>query len=181
MEQKRQRVVVRMAPRPDIAPLSILLLRSRMVLHVAQVLKALGLVAVPLDKEVLVVQLQRESKELEQRQKQAVVDLEREGLDLLPVVEDQLRMRPFVLRGEFGNVVPLIVVATGQFAGRLCLVAPEVAFRGVTLELQFLLEREVEDGLAEGVLAPDFGIGEAVAGDVEEAWGVLWIRLLEGV
>lgn len=78
-------------------------------------------------------------------------------------------MRPRVLGRELGNVVALIIIATRKGARRLRLVAAEVAVGRVALELELLLERQVEDGLAEGVLASYFLVSEAVAGDVEEA------------
>lgn len=63
----------------------------------------------------------------------------REVADLVPVVEDRLRVRPLVLRRELGDVVPLVVVPRRQFARRLRLVAPEVAGGRVALVLELFL------------------------------------------
>lgn len=98
------------------------------------------------------------------------MDFEGEGLNFAPVVGNELRVGAGVLGRELGNVVALVVVAGREFGVRgLGLVAAEVAVGGVALVLELLVEWEGEEGLAEGVLAADFGVGEGVAGDVEEA------------
>lgn len=170
VEQERERVVVGMPPRPDVAPRGVLAPRPGEVLHVAQVLEPLGVVAVPPDEEVLVVQLQHAREEPEEGEEEPVVDLEGEGPDLVPVVPDDLGVGPLVLGRELGDVVPLVVVAPGELAGGLGLVAPEVARGRVALVLELLLEGQGEDGLAKGVLAFYLSICEAVADYVEEAW-----------
>lgn len=96
--------------------------------------------------------------------------LEREVPDLIPVVPDDLRVGPLVLWRKLGDVVPLVVVTVGEVAGGLGLVSPEVTLGRIALVLQLLLDGEVEEGPAEGVLASDIFICEAVADDVEEAW-----------
>lgn len=171
VEQERQRVVVGVSPRPDITRRRVLVPRTRVVLHVPQVLEPLGAVAVPPHEEVLVVQLEHVGEEPEQGQEEVVVHPEREVADLVPVGQDQWRVGPLVLRGELGDVVPLVVVAGGQLARAVAgLVAPEVARGRVALVPDLLLQGEVEEGAAEGVLAPYFGVCEAVADDVEETW-----------
>lgn len=97
------------------------------------------------------------------------MDPEREVPDLVPVVPDEPRVRPLVLGRELGDVVALVVVAPRELARRLGLVAAEVARRRVALVPELLLERQGEQGAAEGVLTPDLGVGEAVPRDVEEA------------
>lgn len=169
VEQKREGVVVSVTPRPDVAPLGVLVLGAREVLHVPQVLQAFGLVPVPPDEEVLVVQLQHVCEQPEQGEEELVVDPERKGPDLVPVVPDNLRVGPLVLGRELGDVVSLVVVAGAELAGGAGLVPPEVARGRVAFVLELLLEGEVEYGPAEGVLAPHLGVCEAVADDVEEA------------
>lgn len=135
VEQERQRVVIRVAAGPDVATSGVLRPRSRVVLHVPEVLEPLGVVAVPPHEEVLVVQLQHGGEEPEQREQERVVDAEGEGADLVPVVADDARVRPVVLGRELGDVVALVVVAARQRARGLGLVAPEVARGRVALVL----------------------------------------------
>lgn len=169
VEQERQGVVVRVAPRPDVAPLLVLLPGPREVLHVPQVLEPLGLVPVPPHEELLVIQLQHVREQPQQGQQQVVVDPAREGADLVPVPPEERWVRPLVLRGELGDVVPLVVVPRRELARRPRLIPPEVARGRVALVPELLLQGQREERAADGVLAPDFGVGEAVAGDVEKS------------
>lgn len=66
VEQERQRVVVRVALGPDIAPFLVILLGPREVLHVAQVLEPLGLVPMSPHEKVLVLKFQHVREQPEQ-------------------------------------------------------------------------------------------------------------------
>lgn len=143
VEQERKRVVVGVPLGPNIPRRGVLLPRTGEVPHVPQVLEPLGVIAVPPHEEVLVLELQNSREQSQQREQQRVVHPAREVADLLPVVEDRLRVRPLVLRRELGDVVSLVIVPRRQLASRLRLVAPEVAGRRVTLVLQLLLQRQV--------------------------------------
>lgn len=171
VEQERQGVVVGVAAGPDVAPLGVVGARPRVVLHVAQVLETLGVVAVAARKEVVVAELEGGGEEAQEGQQQRVVDAAREGPDLVPVVEDGPRVgaAPDVLGRELGEVVALVVVAAGEGARGLGLIAAEVARGRVALVPQLLGEGQVEDGAADGVLPADLGVAEAVAYDVEKA------------
>lgn len=177
MKQESECVVVSMTSCPDVSAPRILLFRARMVLHVTQILETLRHVAVPLDEEVLIVQLKHEGKQSEQWQEQFIVNIERECLDLLPVIDDKLWVWTLVLGRELGDVVTLVIVAARQFASGLGLVASEVTIGSVALEPQLLVEREFKNSLAEGILAAHLFISEAVTGDVKEAWlrRLVWV------
>lgn len=116
VEEERERVVVCVAFGPDIPRGGVLLPRAREVPHISQVLKPLGLIAVPPHEEVLVLELQNSRKQPQQREQQSVVHFPREVPDLVPVVGDRLRVRPGVLGRELGDVVPLIVVPRRELA-----------------------------------------------------------------
>lgn len=110
VEQERQRVVVGVALCPDVTRRGVLVPRPREVPHVPQVLEPLGLVAVPPHEEVLVLELQSGREHPQQGEQQRVVHPAREVPDLVPVVEDRLRVGALVLRRELGDIVPLVVV-----------------------------------------------------------------------
>lgn len=172
VEEEGQGVVVGVPSGPDVAAPGVVGAGARVVAHVAQVLEPLGVVAVAGGEVLVVAELEGGGEEAQEGQQQAVVDGAREAPDLVPVVEDWARVGApqSVLGRELGEVVALVVVAAGEAGARgLGLVAAEVARRRVALVPQLLLEGEVEDGAADGVLPADLVVAEAVAYDVEEA------------
>lgn len=173
VEQKRQRVVVRVSFGPDVASSLVLFPGTGMVLHVPQILEALGLIPVPLHKVLLVIKLQNKRKQAQEGEQKVIVDFEREVPYLVPVVRDDSRVRSLVLRRELGDVVALVVVAARELAGGLGLVAPKVTRGSVALVSQLLLQGQPEDRPTEGILPADFLVCETMADDVEKACG--WV------
>lgn len=93
-------------------------------------------------------------------------------LDLVPVLLDELRLRPLVRRDELGDIEDFSVVedAWTDFAQAQRFVAFVTAILEVGAVLQFLLSGELEDLFANGKLSVYLLLGEAEVDDVEEAW-----------
>lgn len=130
------------------------------------------LVSVLLDEPLLVLELQRERKDDQERLDDALVDVRRELPDGGPVLPDDLRVRPVrVLGDELGDVVDLEVVldARDQVSRPRGLPAVVVSgLEGRTVGL-LLLVCLAEDAIGEGELRVNLLLAEPVTSDIEEA------------
>lgn len=95
-------------------------------------------------------------------------------LNLRRVLAYDLRLRPLRLREELEDVVEFqVVVEAGQnLDGAEGAVAVVVAILEGRAELELFRRGQGEEGLCNGELLVDLGLGEADVGDVEEAWGM---------
>lgn len=95
-------------------------------------------------------------------------------LNLRRVLAYDLRLRPLRLRKELEDVVEFqVVVEAGQnLDGAEGAVAVVVAILEGRAELELFRRGQGEEGLCNGKLLVDLGLGEADVGDVEEAWGM---------
>jgi hypothetical protein len=127
-----------------------------------------------LDEPLLVLELQREREDDQERLHDALVDVRRELLDGGPVLPDDLRVRPVrVLGDELGDIVDLEVVldARDQVSrprGLPAIVVPGLQGRAVGL---LLLVGLAEDAVGEGELRVNLLLAEPVSSDIEEAFG----------
>lgn len=86
------------------------------------------------------------------------------------MIQDELRVRSFVLRRELGNIVPFVVIPRAEFPSRPRFVSAEISNGRVAQIFHLLFQWQLEKGLADGILPVDLLVCEAVAGHVEESY-----------
>jgi len=145
-----------MALDPDVVQRIILLWRPFMVLHPAEMIVTLLVVAMVLQKIVL-GQFQDYREQDQQFAHDLGMDVPGKMLDFIPVVLDKLRVFAGVLGDELGNVVDFRVVFDPGLdvadAERLVAVITAVLEVGAIFHL--LVRRQLEDLLAQAELSVD--------------------------
>jgi len=154
---------------PDVVQVRVLLGRATVVLHIAEMTVTVLGVAVNLQ-EVILWQLQHQCEQDEQLAHDLKVDVLRKIPDLVPMLADHGRMRAFILRHKFGDVVDFRVVLDA----RLDLSDPQGFVSIVSAILQvgavfnLLFRGQVKHLLAQAELSINFFLREPEVGNVEE-------------
>lgn len=157
---------------PHTTQLLVLLLAPGVVPHIPQVVPALLLITVPLEKPLLVLEAEHHGEHDQELFNDLLVNALRERPDRGPVLPDHVRVGAAGVCGdELGDVVDLKVVLDARY---------EVAGpRGLPAVVIALLEGgavgrlgrvwEGQDRVREGELGVDLTWSQAVIGNVEEA------------